>query len=37
VHVSVSVAPSLPDEGPLRAAHADAVRAANALLPPRQR
>jgi RNA polymerase sigma factor (sigma-70 family) len=29
--------PGAPDEGALRAAHAEAVRAANALLPPRQR
>jgi RNA polymerase sigma factor (sigma-70 family) len=29
--------PRPPDEGAIRAAHAEAVRAANALLPPRQR
>jgi RNA polymerase sigma-70 factor (ECF subfamily) len=37
VPVAAGVAPDPPDEGPLREAHAEAVRAANALLPARQR
>jgi RNA polymerase sigma factor (sigma-70 family) len=37
VPVAGGAAPGAPDEGPLREAHAEAVRAANAMLPARQR